>query len=73
MSRLKAVGLLLDLLLLAVSLTTGGNVGNNLRIVGLVIAGVAVALATSLSVLVAILLLDQRKPPYPMGPGGFDA
>jgi hypothetical protein len=64
MTRRKAVGLIIDLLLLVVSLTTGGNVANNLRIVGLVVAGVAVAVALAFCVLLAILLIDQRKPPY---------
>jgi hypothetical protein len=69
--RRKAVGLLLDLLLLAVSLPTGGKLGDALRVVALVIAGVAVALAFFLLILLAILLIDQRRPPYEMGSGGF--
>lgn len=73
MNRLKAVGLLLDLLLLAANLSTGGNLRDAIRVIALVIAGVAVALAFFLLILLAILLADQRKPPYEMGSGGFHA
>ena len=66
MNRLKAVGLLLDLLLLAASLSTDARLDDALRIVGLVVAGVALALAFVLLILLAILLADQRREPYPM-------
>jgi hypothetical protein len=66
MNRRKVVGLLLDLLLLAASSPTGGNLRESIRIIGLVVAGVALALAIALMVLMAVLLLDQRRPPYPM-------
>jgi hypothetical protein len=66
MKPIKAVGLLIDLLLLVASFSTGGRLADNIRIIALVVAGVAVALALFLCVLLAVLLLDQRQPPYPM-------
>ena len=66
MKPAKAVGLFVDLLFFAVSLSTAGKLGDALRIVALVVAGVAVALALALCVLMAVLVIDQRRPPYPM-------
>jgi hypothetical protein len=66
MKPAKVVGLFIDLLFLVASLSTGGRLADNLRIVALVVAGVAVALALFLIALLAVLLLDQRRPPYPM-------
>ena len=66
MNRLKAVGVLLDLLLLAASLSTDARLDNSIRIVGLVVAGTALALAFVLLILLAVLLVDQRREPYPM-------
>lgn len=66
MNRLKAVGLLLDLLLLAASLSTDARLDDSIRIVGLVVAGTALALAFVLLILLAVLLVDQRREPYPM-------
>jgi hypothetical protein len=66
MKATRAVGLLIDLLLLAVSLGSRGSLDDGIRIVGLAIAGTAFALALALMILLAILLIDQRRPPYPM-------
>ena len=66
MNRLKAVGVLLDLLLLAASLSTDARLDDSIRIVGLVVAGTALALAFVLLILLAVLLVDQRREPYPM-------
>jgi hypothetical protein len=71
MRATKVVGLVIDLLLLAISLPTGGKLGDALRVLALVIAGVAVALALFLLILLTVVLVDQRRPPYEMGSGGF--
>jgi len=64
MKPAKAVGLFLDLLFLVASFSTGGRLADNIRIMALVVAGVAVAVAIAFLVLLTVLFLDQRKPPY---------
>jgi hypothetical protein len=69
MKLLKILSVLLDLLFLASSLSHGGQLDDAIRIIALVVASIAVALAFVLIVLLAILLANQRQPPYLQLPG----
>ena len=60
----EVIGLFIDVLLFVAPFATGGKLGESIRIVALVVAGVAVVVALAFCVLLAVLLLDQRKPPY---------
>jgi CHASE2 domain-containing sensor protein len=66
MNTAKRFGLLLDLLLLAASLTTGGPVAEQVRILAILVAAVLGGLVIVCAVILAIAVLDQRKPPYPI-------
>jgi hypothetical protein len=66
MKAAKALGLLLDLLLLAASLATGGDVGDGIRAIGIIVASMVGALAVFCAVILALGVLAQRQPPYPM-------
>jgi hypothetical protein len=66
MNTAKRLGLLLDLLLLAASLTTGGPVAEQVRILAILVAAVLGGLVIVCAVILAIAVLDQRKPPYPI-------
>ena len=62
----KALGLLLDLLILGASLATGGNVGDGIRAIGVVVAAIIGALVIFCAVVLTLGALAQRQPPYPM-------
>lgn len=65
--RVKTFGLLLDLLLLAASLTTGGGIGTGIRTIAVLCVAVAAGLVVFSAVVLAIGLWSQSAPPYPMG------
>jgi hypothetical protein len=60
----KALGLLLDLLILGASLATGGNVGDGIRAIGAVVAAIIGALVIFCAVCLTLGILAQREPPY---------
>ena len=67
MKTAKNLSLLLDLVLLAASLSTGSSVGEGIqRIVVLVAMMVAVFIVVC-AVVLTIGVWGQRQPPYPMG------
>lgn len=66
MNTAKRFGLLLDLVLLAASLTTGGPVAAQVRTLAVLVAAVVGGLVIICAVILAIGVLDQRKPPYPI-------
>ena len=64
MKTARALGLLLDLLLLGASLATGGDVGDGIRAIGVVVAGMLGALVIFCAVCLTLGILAQREPPY---------
>jgi hypothetical protein len=66
MKAAKAFGLLLDLLLLGASLATGGDVGDDIRAIGMIVTSMVGALAVFCAVILALGVFAQRQPPYPM-------
>jgi hypothetical protein len=66
MKGLKRLGIILDLLLLAASLTGGGPIAAQLRMITLVVASVVGALAVFCAVVLTVGIAGQRQPPYPM-------
>jgi hypothetical protein len=62
----KRLSLLLDLLLLAASLAGNGPVGEQVRELAIAVATVLGGLVIVCAVILAIGVLDQRKPPYPI-------
>jgi hypothetical protein len=66
MKTAKRIGLLLDFLLLAANLVGGGPIGEQIRIIALVVASVVGALAVFCAVVLTVGIVGQRQPPYPM-------
>lgn len=66
MNTAKRLGLLLDLLLLAASLSTGGQVAEQVRTLAILVGTALGGLVIFCAVVLAIAVLDQRKPPYPI-------
>jgi hypothetical protein len=66
MTNAKRFSLLVDLLLLAASITTGGPVGEQVRTICVLVAAVVGGLAVFCAVVLTIGVLEQRKPPYPI-------
>lgn len=66
MKAVKRLSLLLDLLLLAASLTTGGPVGPQIQLIAVMVAAVVGALAVFCAVVLTVGIVGQRQPPYPM-------
>jgi hypothetical protein len=64
MKTVRALGLLLELLLLAVGLTTGGPVSDDVRTVALLIALIVGGLVVFCAVVLLVGLLAQRTPPF---------
>jgi hypothetical protein len=62
----KRLSLLLDLLLLAASPAGNGPVGEQVRELAIAVATVLGGLVIVCAVILAIGVLDQRKPPYPI-------
>jgi hypothetical protein len=57
-------GVLLDVALLAASLTVSGPVPNAIKIIGIIVAGVCGGLLVFVCAVLAVAVLDQRRPPY---------
>jgi hypothetical protein len=66
MKTAKRIGLLLDLLLLAANLVGGGPIGEQIRIIALVVASVVGTLAVFCALVLTVGIAGQRQPPYPM-------
>jgi hypothetical protein len=68
MKTVKSLGLLLDLLLLAASLATGGQIREGIQravlLVAMIVAGVVIVCV----VILTVALVESRKPPYRMVP-----
>jgi hypothetical protein len=60
------LGLLLDLAILAASITTGGPVSDGIRAIGIIVAAVVGALGIFAATVLTIAVLDQGKAPFPM-------
>jgi hypothetical protein len=67
MSRsLKAFGLLLDLILLAASIVTGGPVSIQVERLAIFVVAVVGGLVIFCAVVLTVGVLQQRQPPFPM-------
>ena len=66
MRGLRGLGLLLDLVLLAASLATGGPIGDGIRAVAVIVAATVGGLLIFCAVVLALGVIAQRQPPYPM-------
>jgi hypothetical protein len=66
MKTAKRLGLLLDFVLLAASLTTGGSVATQVRTLAVLVAAVVGGLVIFCAVVLTIGVCEQRKPPYPI-------
>jgi hypothetical protein len=62
----KLLGILLDVALLLVSLSTNPQAATAVRTLVVVLCGVAVALGVFFAVVLALGVAAQRQPPYPM-------
>jgi hypothetical protein len=60
----RPISLLLDLVLLALSLATGGPVAESARTIATVLAAMVAVLVIFCGVVLVIGLLEQRRPPY---------
>jgi hypothetical protein len=67
--RRQLFGILLDVLFLAASLSTGGGIADGIRVIAVVVGGVVGALVIFVAAVFAVGILAQRQPPYPMEPG----
>ena len=66
MRRLGRWSLLLDLAMLAASLSVGGPVANGVRAIGLIVVAILGGLVVFVAAVFAVGIIDQRKPPYPV-------
>jgi len=66
MKPAKSLSLLLDLLLLAASIVTGGNVGNGIRSLVVLVVAIVGGLVVFCAVVLTVGLWSQSAPPYPM-------
>jgi hypothetical protein len=66
MKTARAFGFLVELVMLAASLSTGGNVGEAIQGIAVVVAAVVGALVVFCAVMLAVAVCGQRQPPYPM-------
>jgi hypothetical protein len=53
--------------MLAASVGTADPIANDVRAIGLIVAAIIGALVVFVAAVFAIGLLQQRRPPYPMG------
>ena len=67
MKAVKAFGLLVELVMLAGSLSTGGNVADGIRVIAIIVAGVVGALVIFAAVVLTVAVCGQRQPPYDFG------
>ena len=66
MNTAKRLSLLLDFLLFAASITTGGPVAEQVRIIAIVVVASLGAAAIFCAVVLCIAVVQQRQPPYPI-------
>jgi hypothetical protein len=66
MRAFRLLGLVLDVLLLAASVVTGGPGAAGVRVVAVVVAAMVGAVVVFVVVVFVVALVDQRRPPYPM-------
>jgi hypothetical protein len=59
-----AFGVLLDLALLAASLTISGPVPDAIKIIGIITAGICGGLLIFVCAVLAVGVADQRRPPF---------
>jgi hypothetical protein len=71
MKTAKRLGLLLDLVLLAASITTGGPIVPQVQAIAVIVAAAIGGLAIFCAVVLTVAVVQQKQPPFPMqGPGG---
>jgi hypothetical protein len=66
MKALKRLGLLLELALLGTSITTGGPIGDQVKMIAVVVMAAIGAMAVFCGVVLTIAVIQQRQPPYEM-------
>jgi hypothetical protein len=66
MRGLRALGLVIDLLLLVAGVVTGGPVAEGVRAVLVVVVAILGGLVVFVAGVFAVALVGQRQPPYPM-------
>jgi hypothetical protein len=66
MKALKRLGLALDLALLAASLTTGGPIADQVKMIAIVVISAIGAMAVFTCTVLAIAAIQSRQPPYEM-------
>jgi hypothetical protein len=64
--RLRHWSLLLELAMLAASLGGAGPVPDGVRAVGLIVVAMLGAMVVFVAAVLAVGILDQRQPPYPL-------
>jgi hypothetical protein len=68
MKAARRLGFLVELVMLAASLTTGGgNVADGIRAIAVVVAAVVGALVIFCAVVLTVAVCGQRQPPYDFG------
>jgi hypothetical protein len=66
MRAARRFGFLLELVMLAAGLATGGPVADGIRVIAVVVGVVVGALVVFVAAVFAVGILAQRQPPYPM-------
>jgi hypothetical protein len=67
MRTARALGFLLELVMLAAGLATGGPVADGIRAIAVVVAAVVGALVIFCAVVLTVAVCGQRQPPYDFG------
>jgi hypothetical protein len=67
MTARRALAVVFELAMLAASLGGNGSVADGVRIVAVVVVAALGALVVFVAAVFAVALLEQRRPPYPMG------
>jgi hypothetical protein len=67
MTARRVLAVVFELAMLAASLGANGSVVDGVRIVAVVVMAALGAVVVIVAVVFAVALLEQRRPPYPMG------
>jgi hypothetical protein len=63
----RVLAVVFELAMMAASLGGNGSVADGVRIVAVVVVAALGALVVFVAAVFAVALLEQRRPPYPMG------
>jgi hypothetical protein len=63
----RVLTVMFDLAMLAASLRAGGPMADGVRAIGLIVLSILGVLVMFVTAVLAVALLDQRRPPYLMG------